>query len=185
MPFPGFPFINNSVQLFILTSLPLHCLSPFLKLFCRTEIVKVSSPLSSNTLTISQHTLLPFIPSFLLREIQNEESILDSHLFHFIIRHGRILVHTACHRRYVTFFFFSFPPRRQRRPFKSWQPDRERDKSHSGINIQTLGIGCGALCKHGQLSSCDQDGFLAVNKLEHTKEPRLVRVNSESGIVRL
>lgn len=45
------------------------------------------------------------------------------------------------------------------------KPDPERDKSHSWINIQTLGIGYGTLCKHGQLSSCDQDSFLAANKL--------------------
>lgn len=101
--FSDFPFINNSVQFFILTSLPLHCLSLFLKLFCRTEIVKVSSPLSSNTLN-HQRTHIYSIYS-IYSEIQNEGSILDSQLFHFIIRRGRISVHTACHRRYVTFFF--------------------------------------------------------------------------------
>ena len=53
--------------------------------------------------------------------------------------------------------------------------EAERDKSHSRINIQTLGIGCGALCKHSQLSSCDLDSFLGANKLECAGKPRLVQ----------
>lgn len=68
--------------------------------------------------------------------------------------------------------------KRQRIPLKR-ASEPERDKSHSRINIQTLGIGCGALCKQSQLSSCDQDSFLAVNKLESVSELRLVRVNSD------
>lgn len=67
---------------------------------------------------------------------------------------------------------------RQWRPIKR-ASEPERDKSHSRINIQTLGIGYGALCKQSQLSSCDQDSFLAVNKLESARELRLVRVNSD------
>lgn len=74
--------------------------------------------------------------------------------------HGRILIHTACHQRYVTFF-----STQTAETFQIMKPDPERDKSHSWINIQTLGIGYGTLCKHGQLSSCDQDSFLAANKL--------------------
>ena len=56
----------------------------------------------------------------------------------------------------------------------------EHDKSRSRINIQTLGIGYGALCKQSQLSSCDHDSsFLAANILETVRKLRLVEVHLE------
>lgn len=56
----------------------------------------------------------------------------------------------------------------------------EHDKSRSRINIQTLGIGYGALCKQSQLSSCDHDSsFLAANILETIRKLRLVEVHLE------
>lgn len=96
---------------------------------------------------------------------------------HFIMCHNRISIHTACHQRYVTFF-----SAQTAETFQIMNPNPEHDKSRSWINIQTLGIGDGTLCKHGKLSSCDQDSFLAANELLHAGKLTLVRVNSHRGI---
>lgn len=76
----------------------------------------------------------------------------------------------------------TIPAHRQFKPtvetYQTAVREPEHDKSHSRINIQTLGIGFGALCKQSQLSSCDQDSFLAVNILEPARKLRMGRVDS-------
>lgn len=55
--------------------------------------------------------------------------------------------------------YVTFPVHRQFKPtvetYQTPVGEAEHDKSHSRINIQTLGIGFGARCKQSQPSCCD------------------------------